>query len=153
MQLAFLILWLVLTATGALLWRSGDPSGRMLVAINATNSIGAAGMWLNSLGYLWTGSSLIAMMFGIMGTMIWRMDRTVLRQMAPILWLCAGAIAAIVLTEASSWLGAPRSVQLTLLALVVLLSAAFLLWGSISVSRRVWAAYRMGRSQEARPQV
>jgi len=152
MQLVFLILWLVFTAAGAVLWRSGDRSGRVLVLVNATNSVGAAGMWLNSLGYLWGGSALIALMFGIMGVMLWRMDRTVLRQFAPILWLCGAAIAAIVLTELSSWLGAPRSVQLALLALVVVLSAVFILWGGVSASRRVWAAYRMGRIQGTRPQ-
>jgi hypothetical protein len=71
--------------------------------------------------------------------------------MVPILWLCGGAVAAIVLTEVSSWLGAPRKVQLTLLALVVVLSAVFIVWGSVSASRRVWAAYRIGRIQQARP--
>ena len=152
MQLVFLIVWLALTAAGALLWRSGDRSGRVLVLVNATNSIGAAGMWLTSLGYLWGGSALIALMFGIMGVAIWRMDRTVLRQMAPILWVCGGAMAAVVLTEVSSWLGAPRKVQLTLLALVVVLSAVFIVWGSVSASRRVWAAYRIGRAHRARPQ-
>lgn len=146
MHLGFLIFWLVVTAAGALLWRSGDPSGRVLARINATNSVGAAGIWLNSLGYLWTGSALIAVMFGIIGVMLWRMDRTILRQMAPILWLCGAAISALVLTEASSWLGAPRRVQMTLLALFVVLSTVFLLWGSISTTRRVRAAYRMGRT-------
>lgn len=151
MPLGFLILWLVMTAAGALIWRSGDRSGRVLVLVNATNSVGAAGMWLTSIGYLWGGSALIAVMFGIMGVMCWRTDRTVLRQMAPILWLCGAAIAAIVLTEVSSWLSAPRRVQLALLALVVVLSAVFIGWGTVSASRRVWAAYRMGRTQRARP--
>jgi hypothetical protein len=36
----------------------------LLVLVNATNSVGAAGMWLNSLGYLWSGSAVIALMFG-----------------------------------------------------------------------------------------
>ena len=54
MPLAFVILWVVLAAAGALLWRSGDPSGRTLVVVPATNGVGAVGMWLNSVGYLWT---------------------------------------------------------------------------------------------------
>jgi uncharacterized membrane protein len=110
-------------------------------------------MWLNSVGYLWTGSCLIAVMVGIIAFNIWRMDRSVLRQLTPILWLGGGAIAAIVLTEVSSSLGASRRVQMTLLTLVVVLSAAFLVWGSVSVSRRLWTAYRLGRTQGARPQV
>ena len=143
MQLVFLILWLVLTAAGALLWRSGDRSGRVLVLVNATNSVGQAGVWLNSLGYLWAGSSLIAVMFGIMGVMIWRMDRTVLRQMAPILWLCGAAIATILLTEL--WTSASRETVRALLVLLAVLTTAFLGWTLWSTFRLLWPHLRANR--------
>lgn len=95
---------------------------------------------------------LVAVNLGLWTTVIWRTDRTILRRMAPLLALCAATILAIVLTEVSSALGASRNVQMTLLALVVVLAAAFLVWGSVSTSRQLWAAYRFGRTQAAKPQ-
>ena len=152
-QLGFLIFWLVMTAVGVLIWRSGDRhGGRVLTLTNGINSVGAAGMWLNTLGYMWTGSALIAVMFGVMGVAIWRMDRTVVRRMAPILWFGGAVIAALVLTEVSSWLDAPRAVQMRLLDAFVVLAAVFLVWGTVSTSRRIWAAYRIGKAPGARPQ-
>ena len=55
--------------------------------------------------------------------------------MAPMLVLGGAVIAVIWLTEVSSWFGAPREAILALLALLVVLTTAFLVWMLASTLR------------------
>ena len=135
-ELAFLTLWLLMTAAGLLIWRSGDRiGGRSIVQLGLISSVCAAGIWLPSVGYPWSGYGLQACTVCILLTACWRADRAILRQMAPMLVLGGAVIAVIWLTTVSSWLGAPREAVLALLALLVVLTTAFLVWMLASTFR------------------
>ena len=135
-ELAFLAFWLLMTGAGLLIWRSGDRiGGRSIVQIGAFSSVGAAGIWLTRVGYSWWGYGLQACTLCVWLTVIWKADRAILRQMAPMLGLGGAVIAVIWLTEVSSWFGAPREAILALLALLVVLTTAFLVWMLASTFR------------------
>jgi hypothetical protein len=142
-QLGGLLLWLAATVAGCVIWRSGDRiGGRGLAFIGATNSVCAAGIWLVSLGVTWVGYALVAVALGIYIIALVRIDRSVLRAIAPMLLLAAAAIAAIWLTELASWLGARREVILILLGLVIATTVAFLSWMLLSTVRLTKALAR-----------
>jgi hypothetical protein len=135
-ELAFLAFWLLMTGAGLLIWRSGDRiGGRSVAQIGAISSVGAAGIWLTRVGYPWLGYGLGTCTLCVWLTVIWKADRAILRQMAPMLGLGGAVIAVIWLTEVSSWFGAPREAILALLALLVVLTTAFLVWMLASTFR------------------
>jgi hypothetical protein len=135
-ELTFFAFWLLMTGAGLLIWRSGDRfSGRGIVQMGAVNIVGAAGIWLTRVGYSWWGYGLQACTLCVWLTVIWKADRAILRQMAPMLGLGGAVIAVIWLTEVSSWFGAPREAILALLALLVVLTTAFLVWMLASTFR------------------
>ena len=135
-ELAFLVFWLLMTTAGLLIWRSGDRfGGRGIVQMGAISTVGAAGIWLTRVGYPWLGYGLLACNVCVWLIVIWKADRAILRQMAPMLVLGGAVIAVIWLTELSSWFGAPREAILALLALLVVLTTAFLVWMLASTVR------------------
>ena len=146
MKLVFLLFWLAMTVVGLFIWRSGDRiGGRGLVQIGAISSLVSAGIWLVSVGYTWVGSALMVLGTCVILIWLWRLDRAVLRGLSPMLLLCAGAIAAILITELASWLGAPRGLMLALLFLVGASTVAFLAWILVSTARLTAEHFRQRR--------
>jgi hypothetical protein len=103
--------------------------------LGAINCALAAGIWLVSVGHPILGYALQACVACVLLTLLWKADRGLLRALSPGLLLAGAAIAAIVLTQVASSMGAAREVVLGLLVLVGATTVAFLSWMIVSTVR------------------